>query len=232
MTNRIIDKIKKCLAVASCPGASEQEAATAMRQAQKLMEEHGIDDGDILAAETSEEAASAGAASKPARWESNLAGACARAFGCRVIFGASFHPRTGDWLFIGTGAAPKVSVYAFKVLFRQAKKARTLYIEQNLKRCKPKNRTARADMFCLGWVASATGKLAQLTLSEHQEASIAAFIERKHPRTEQFTPTNRQGKNLTTRNLNDFGQGHRNGEAAQLHNGVGAADGPRQISQQ
>ena len=38
--DKILDKIKKCLVLAS--SANEHEAAAALRQAQKLMEAHGI----------------------------------------------------------------------------------------------------------------------------------------------------------------------------------------------
>lgn len=52
MTNeRLIDKIKKLLALASDPGAAPQEAETAARQAAFLMTKHDLDLGDLEAAQ-------------------------------------------------------------------------------------------------------------------------------------------------------------------------------------
>ena len=51
MSEKILDKIKKCLALAS--SANEHEAAAALRQAQKLMQAHGLTDQDVAAAQAS-----------------------------------------------------------------------------------------------------------------------------------------------------------------------------------
>ena len=52
MTNdRLIDKIKKLLALASDPAAAPQEAETAARQAAFLMTKHDLDLGDLEAAQ-------------------------------------------------------------------------------------------------------------------------------------------------------------------------------------
>ena len=50
--DKILDKIKKCLALSS--SSNEHEAAIALRQAQKLMELHGISDIDVKAAQAQE----------------------------------------------------------------------------------------------------------------------------------------------------------------------------------
>lgn len=102
MTTRekIIDKIKKCMALAK--SSNEHEAAAALRQAQKLMQAHGISDLDMSAAEATEARAKAGATQRPAGWETYLAGHVADAFGCKLMFTSSW-ARGGEWAFIGTG---------------------------------------------------------------------------------------------------------------------------------
>src|ERR1700733_4555799 len=42
---KILDKIQKCLSLGASP--NEHEAAAAMRQAQKLMERHGVTEAEI-----------------------------------------------------------------------------------------------------------------------------------------------------------------------------------------
>lgn len=63
---KIIDKIKKCLALSR--SANEHEAEAALRQARKLMEAHGVTDLDIEAAEAQERRRKAGAKTKPSNW--------------------------------------------------------------------------------------------------------------------------------------------------------------------
>lgn len=65
--SKILDKIKKCLALAA--SANEHEAAAALRQAQKLMETHGFTDEDVLASQASEIGAKAGGSASSATWE-------------------------------------------------------------------------------------------------------------------------------------------------------------------
>lgn len=151
--DNIIAKIKKCLALAK--SSNEHEAAAALRQAQKLMQAHGISDLDIEHADVQEESARAGAFLKPARWEGALAGIVGTAFGCRTIFMADPLAGVGRWKFVGVAPTAEIARYAFEVLFRQAKRARAHYIKTALKRCTT-TRARRADLFCDGWVGTAT----------------------------------------------------------------------------
>ncbi len=72
--SRIIDKIKKCLALSR--SANEHEAAAALRQAQKLMQQYRIEMSDVDMSDIAESGIAATVARKPARWENNLMGAC------------------------------------------------------------------------------------------------------------------------------------------------------------
>lgn len=97
--SKILDKIKKCLALSA--SSNEHEAEAALRQARKLMEAHGITDLDVQAAEADERRAKSGAKNQPSNWETMLACKIADAFGCRVIFSGGFWSRPGEWCFIG-----------------------------------------------------------------------------------------------------------------------------------
>ena len=44
---RLIDKIRKLFALANCEGATENEAATALRMANKLLDKHSISTIDL-----------------------------------------------------------------------------------------------------------------------------------------------------------------------------------------
>lgn len=214
--DKIIAKVKKCLALAK--SSNEHEAATALRQAQKLMQAHGISDLDVEHADIQEESTRAGAARKPARWECGLATSVAAAFDCSVFLACS-RP-VGRWVFVGAAPSGEIARYAFEVLFRQAKRARAHYVTTALKRCTT-TRTRRADLFCEGWVMTATELVENFAGSAAAQARVTAYLEHKHTLTS-FQGHNRNaGRNLSERDYGDMQAGHRAGRDAQLNRGVG-----------
>ena len=217
---KIFDKIKKCLALSA--SSNEHEAEAALRQARALMEKHSIDHADMLAYEACEESVRSGASRKPAGWESRLAAKIADAFDCRLIFVAGL--KNGEWTFIGVDAAPEVAGYAFAVLLRQCKRARTAHIDTFLRRCKTATKTRRADLFCEGWVNFATGKLAAFIGDERAENAIDAYVAKHYPTLGDLTPRNRNtGKKLRDHEYGDYMRGGAAGKNAELNRGVDGA---------
>lgn len=213
----ILAKIKKCLALAK--SSNEHEAAIALRQAQRLMQQHGITDFDIEVADMQEEATKAGASQKPPKWECGLAMRVAAAFDCQVFLAIDYP--VGRWVFVGAAPAGEVACYAFAVMFRQVKRSRADYIKTALKRCGPTNRTRRADLYCEGWVVSATALIERFAGNEAQKARVTAYLEAKHNLTD-FHGTNRNaGRNLAERDYGDLVAGITAGRNAQLNRGVG-----------
>lgn len=221
----IIAKIKKCLALAKSD--NENEAGIALRQAQRLMLEHGINDFDIETADIQEEATKAGASSKPAAWEVALAKRVSKAFGCQVFLMCA-RPQ-GHWTFVGAAPTGEIARYAFEVMFRQVKRARTNYIRRALKRCGPTNRTRRADLFCEGWVASATALIETFAGCDQQER-VTAYLEQKHTFTSFQGRDRNAGRKLTERTYGDLAAGHTAGKEAQLNRGMGGSDQPLSLT--
>ena len=125
----IIEKIKKCLALSK--SANQHEAATALRQAQALMEKYNIDadDAELLGIVNAEILGSG--SQKPPVFESMLAQSIAKLMDCKVFLSYQVHRTTSTakvvavWHFTGFDPAPEIASYAFDVLYRQLKKART-----------------------------------------------------------------------------------------------------------
>lgn len=220
--DKIIGKIKKCLALSA--SSNEHEAAGALRQASKLMEAHGITDLDVLAAEAEERRAKAGAARQPANWEAMLAGKIGDAFCCRVLF--MFGWKGGEWCYIGCGAAPEVAQYAFAVLLRQARRARAAYIKARLKRCKTETKTRRADLFSEGWVRGVVSGIIAFAGGEQQATAIEAYVDKHYPSLGNLKARNRNDGRTTLRDheYNDYVAGGCAGRDAQLNRGVGGMD--------
>jgi len=216
---KALAKIKKCLALAASP--NQHEAATALRQAQLLMVKYDLSQSDILASEVSQSAARAGAKRSPAHWESSLATTIGMAFGCRVIHSGG-RVQNGEWLFVGTGAGPEVSRYAFQVLLRQIKRDRAAYITKKLYRCKGTTKTKRADLFCNAWCHS-IGKTIMAFASPIKHAdSIAAYMDQKFGEIGELKSRHRIESNdkLSHRDLADMAYGLIEGRKAQLNRGV------------
>jgi len=130
--DQALAKIKKCMALGR--SANPHEAAAAMRQAQKLMAEHGLSDTDVELSDVSE--TTCAAALNAPDWEVFLANVVAQAFGCDVLWTA-----TRKWighkprrqmavLFIGVGSHPEIAGYAWQVLDRQCARQRLDHIRQ------------------------------------------------------------------------------------------------------
>lgn len=228
--DKIIDKIKKCLALSA--SSNEHEAAAALRQAKKLMEMHGVTDLDVQAAEAEERRAKAGAERHPANWETMLASKVGDAFGCRVIFSSGgwrggWPPSStpGEWCYIGCGAAPEVAHYAFAVLLRQARRSRAEHIKTRLKRCKTATKTRRADLFSEGWVRGVVSTITAFAGGEQQAAAIDAYVGKHYPSLGSLKSRDRNdGRTLRGHEYDDYVAGGLAGRDAQLNRGVGGAE--------
>jgi Protein of unknown function (DUF2786) len=216
--DRIMDKIQKCMALSR--SSNENEAAIALRQAQKLMALHGITDIDVQAAQAEERKARASARNRPAGWENMLANDIAVAFGCRLIFCSEWDG--GRWSYIGCGPAPEIAEYAFTVLLRQVKRARAEHIETKLNRCKAVTKTRRADLFCEGWVRSVSSTISALATDTQRTEAINAFIAVRYPELSTLKTQNRnQGKKLNDREIADYLAGSEQGKGVRLNHGMG-----------
>lgn len=218
-----LKKIKKCLALSR--SANEHEAAAALRQAQALMREHGLREQDVSLADVAEVRVKACSTAANA-WELRLVGVIADAFGCErfgLVGGyynsAGNHVRTRHWVLVGMNAAPKVAGYACEVLLRQCAKARLAHIAKQPRNCKPITKTARGDAFAMGWVSAASQLVERFAQPEADKALLLTYIEQQHGDLQSD-----KARNVAKARKTDWGHysaGHRSGEKAQLHRGVG-----------
>lgn len=218
-------KIRACLARAS--SSNENEAAAAMRQAQALMREHGLDAEGVELASVKEH--DARACFQPILgWESELVSMIAEAFGCEVIsttnFGPAYLSPSGRaaryWRLIGVNAAPEVAAYAFEVLAAQCVKARRAHIGRQSKNCKPATKAARGDLFAMGWVRAVRGLVERFAGSGHNAELVERYMRQRYPALLKARVQHRdRGRNVRDDDL----AGAQAGRRAVLSRGVGAA---------
>lgn len=215
--DRILEKIKKCLEMAKGRGSNPNEAEIALRQAHKLMESYNLEMGDVLASMAGEAKVPAGSDGEPPSWRTRLAGVCGDAFGSHLII-------TTHWLepaafkFIGCGAAPELSGYAYQVLERQLQKARKEFLATQ-KRCMRSTKVARGDAFAHGWIDAVYLKVQEFAGVEDSIAeAIQAYMAKHYPK---LGTAKMKRRKLKARDEVASDAGYRAGKSAQLHHGLG-----------
>lgn len=211
---RAIDKIKKCLALAASSNANE--AATAMRQAQALMAQHGLNTDDVQLSDVKAETAKAGTAQTPVQYISWLVSVIKKAFGVDAIFLPHF--KGADVKFIGIDTQAEIASYAFSTLLRQLKADRSAYMKK-LSRYKRANKIRKADVYAEGWVRAVNAKVIEFAQPESSQELIKRFQDKAHPETETMNaraPKNRKADNSAR------WEGFLQGGKANLNHGVNA----------
>lgn len=230
--DKALSKIKKCLALAK--SANPGEAANAMRQAQALMRQHGLEQIDVDLSAVGE-AGHPATSSKLQLWEDALASMVANAMGCQMYMERGYakkgarHPRWAPearMVYVGIGGAADMAAYAFMVLQRQCKAQRQAHVRKQPANCKQATKSARGDAFALGWVSSVQVLLERFANSEQQDTLLNDYMKAKYP---SMKPAVQSGRRHKAGNHSDVMQGQIAGQAARLERGIGQAAGPALI---
>jgi hypothetical protein len=175
---RAIRKIKHCLALAQ--SANENEAATALRQAQALMREYRLTEMDVKLSDVGEVESQFSRAERLPTWERNLSGAVAHVFGCTSLYGRQYCKEKDRIIarvsFVGVTHAQHIAMYAFEALLTKLKFARKQYVaavRAGVHRSAYSAETA-GDHFALAWVGEVYGKLSGLVPKGEDETPIAS----------------------------------------------------------
>lgn len=220
--DQALAKIKKCLALAK--SQNQHEAAAAMRQAQKLMAEHNLNEQDVSLADISESTV-ATVSQGNNLWENALARSVADAFACRLfgkafwcLIGARGPTKKRTWVFVGVGASAEVASYAYEVLSRQCAKARLAHVRKQPKTCKPITRTARGDQFALGWAFGVQDMLYKFSNSDRNQELLESYMAKVHADLKTVEAKDRSvGRNVRD---DDIHLGVQSGKSAKLQHGV------------
>lgn len=226
-----LQKIKKCLALAASPEA--HEAAAAMRQAQKLMEQFGLSAEDVSLADVEEKAAKARNATLQ-NWEATLCTVVAKSFGCHYftrqyrgwpMLGHSRCERS--FVFIGVSPAAEIAAYAYDVLARQCAKGRKAHMAIQPKNCKPATKSARGDAYAMGWVVGVAAKLPAIGANEKNQQLLQRYQEINHTDMGKVDPIDRtKGSNVSHR---DWHEGCEAGARANYTHGLSGRGAQKQI---
>ncbi|WP_051445028.1 DUF2786 domain-containing protein [Desulfocurvus vexinensis] len=146
---RLLDKVRKLLALAGSD--NEHEAAAAAAKAQALLAEHNLSLADVPADETGTSAWTAEHRTRKCleKWAHRLAFHTAEAFGCQY-----FHDCNGRTSFVGCGADPEVCAWTFGYLYRTLLRLGSRYMgrpdsRRRFRGSRSKNRARAAYLYGL-----------------------------------------------------------------------------------
>lgn len=163
---RAIRKIKHCLALAQ--SANENEAATALRQAQALMREYRLTEMDVKLSDVGEVESALFRTKRRPAWDQHLSIAVAEAFSCTTLRHRTWCSAKGQVIeratFVGVSPAQNIALYAYEALHAKLTQARKEYcsgVRSGVHRSQYSAETA-GDHFALAWVWEVQSKLKAL----------------------------------------------------------------------
>lgn len=220
------DKVRKLLRLSK--SSNMHEAAAAMRQAQALMRQHALEQGELQdrdADEIGECAAKARRGKSVNADVVRLANIVSLTFGVEVYWHREAEFRLRGFVyrtsaqFVGPASRADLARYAFEVLERQMQSNKRFH----LRRVKvAKNRAARGDEYGLGWASGVAQVLAPWGVSGAEKDQIAAYMAKHHGDMKSTEVKARTSKAVTH---GDACAGYADGKGATLNRGV---DGSRQ----
>lgn len=227
MDRKILEKIKKCLALAKSSNANE--AAAAMRQAQKLMEIHGVSSDDVAISDVESHTAKAGAGRTPPSHVAMLASMVASAFGAQLVYcprhdGVRWH---GQVEFYGLAGSAEVAGYAFEVLGRQLKRDRNTYLATQPKRIKRTTKVRRGDLYAQAWVDAVASQVVRHQRSKAEDTTIAAYQAKRWGEGLESRQARDNTKGMRRHGVDALHQGREDGSKVSFHQGV---NGTRQAA--
>ncbi|WP_051221510.1 DUF2786 domain-containing protein [Neptunomonas japonica] len=216
---KVLEKIKKCLALAQSDNPNE--AAAAMRQAQALMAKYNIDNDAVELSDVNEFAAKVGSTKKQPAYVHGLCNVICRVMGVEAYFRveSGWGRAASSVCFLGVGSRPELAGYAYEVLARQLKKDRTAYLK-TLKRYKPANKSRKADLFAEAWVFAVMSKITEFAISDKEKGLVVRFKEQnmKDLKEGKFSKNHKS----TSRDCDAQQAGYSKGREAALHRATGS----------
>lgn len=227
---RMIDKVKKLLAMADRKGGNENEAAVASSQAAKLLKTYNLSLGDVSVEEVVDVEFETGQKTPPV-WVSTLALATSRSFGCDMFLNREW--RAGKIsktviIFMGSEVdiqiVQYVTMYLHKTISRMSVEyGKTLSVSQR--------RFGRGS-YRFGLIETIKGKLNRLNKKQNEEMKdetneagltgteivhIKKDMLEKHIDRKKFNPERASTSNIA---VESFGQGVIDGNKIDIHSGL------------
>lgn len=177
---KILDKIEKCMNLSKSP--NPHEAAAAMRQAQKLMEKHGVSEAEVgLSSYATERVQVPIQANKKAPLALvHLVNLIRAAFGVEAVLGTEVRVSDRSYVvsYLGKEQSVALAAYTHTVIFRSMNSAWTKHLKDRpyLK----SERGARAG-FQIGWIDSVRSTVIDFGLTDDEREMLERYKGQQFP---------------------------------------------------
>lgn len=176
-TDKVLERVRKLLALAT--SSNEHEAAAAMAKAQALMAEHGLTEAKIRLSDIGHaDIKSQFSVSRMKKHELVLMNCIGKAFTVKILWKKSSSYADdvfGTFTVVGRKANVQVAEHIAIVLGRKLRAARADFV-----RTLPRgtNKTKEADGFCLGWVYAIAKKVSQIAMDDQTSRLVDEYAEK------------------------------------------------------
>lgn len=173
---RVIRKIKRCLALSQ--SSNENEAATAMRQAQSLMREYRLTEMDVRLSDVGEVESEMSRVKRRPTWDRNLGSVIGEAFSVRSFSRRHWCTATScvveREMFVGITPGPQIAMYAYETLLAKLIQARREYVSRvrSGKQRSAYSPETAGDHFALAWVSAVHGKIHELVPRGEEDLAL------------------------------------------------------------
>ncbi|QJT71481.1 hypothetical protein GR28A_00193 [Vibrio phage vB_VcorM_GR28A] len=175
MNEKILQRIMKCFELAK--SANVNEAAQALKMAQKLMTKHGISEDQVKFAEFDTGLSKDHIRSKPKTYVTNLMYKIAELYQVTPYNHSPAGDKRTYAQFTGPRYNVKLAVYTFDILYALLKKARAEFIKEINGLYTPKEQKIEADTFCFSWVKTVNASCETLELCKEMRAKCDEYVQ-------------------------------------------------------
>lgn len=232
---KVMDKIRKLLALSQSP--NENEASNAMSKVQELLLEHELDISQVEGVKTSDIMEDNFTENRPgiAKWEQRLMSGIANSLNCRIIISSGWHGWTTKrytWHMVGFSADTEVCKYLYSYLM-DAIKSLVKGEMKGLSFDTGREREVHRESFLYGVVMTINSKVSEKFKEVIQQSEeIHALIRRKDAEVSRYVDDNYNlGKNRSRTGMLDYDaviRGKIAGEGISISKGMNSAGAQRQ----
>ena len=222
VSEKIMERIQKCLALSRSSNAAEAGVALAM--AQRLMEEHKVTTLDLRFSEVTEVEVKSTLPKRMPGWELRLVRLVGDVFHCKLMWrpgagnsrpGIPHKYYAGAYIFIGLKTQVQIAEYTANVLLRQ------------LRRETKDMRQLERNSYSEGWVAGVAGHVRTFAAPPEQEAVVSNYLDKTYTNRE---PAKLSSQSFGSTGLQEFSQGHQAGSQVRLLRPVAEGEDQRQLA--
>lgn len=167
-TNKILERVKKMVALGNDAGATEAERETALRMAYNLLAKYNLSMADLPEDQSNEARERQDVVISADRWARSLAQAVAKLFFCRYFYSSTGTSGKDKHCFVGRQSNVITSRYMSEFLIKSVKREATSRYKSPT--------TPQGRSFCVGTVDSIRKRVEEMIKTETESTPGTALV--------------------------------------------------------